>query len=105
MKMDSYGLIIIDILKNYHLNRVKVENDVGGEILTRDFEFINKSIKSLSHLDYLTMKLVYIDKLSKKDAAKQLYVTRMTLDRRIKRIIYQLSEVYERMVSESKYEM
>ena len=98
--MNSYAIKIMEILKNYHLNKMKVENRIDGEILARDFKFINKSIKALGQWDYLAIKLVYIEKLSKKDAAKQLYVTRMTLDRRINRIVNQFAEVYERLISE-----
>ena len=100
--MNSYAVKIMDILKNYNLNIMKIENGVGEEKLIRDIEFIKKSINILGQWDYLIIKLVYIDKISKKETAKQLYITRMTLDRRIKRVVNQLSEVYERMISGQK---
>jgi len=92
-------MLIEELFKNYHQNILIIETGAADSNLVKQMEFLNKSMELLSNFDNAAVKLVFIERQSKKDAARYLHVTRMTLDRRLKKVIIQISEVYERVIN------
>ena len=84
------------LLKDYNLIKIEVENSVANKADTEKLRFIDNCLKTLNEQNRQIIVKIYIDKMNITTVAKQLYINRTTLYRRINKIITLLETAYRK---------
>ena len=94
--MQSKTADIKKLLKDYNLIKIEVENSVANKADTEKLRFIDNCLKTLSEQNRQIIVKIYIDKMNVTTVAKQLYINRTTLYRKINKIITLLEIAYRK---------
>ena len=94
--MQSKTADIKKLLKDYNLIKIEVENSVANNADTEKLRFIDNCLKTLSEQNRQIIVKIYIDKMNVTTVAKQLYINRTTLYRKINKITTLLETAYRK---------
>ena len=94
--MQSKTADIKKLLKDYNLIKIEVENSVANKADTEKLRFIDNCLKTLSEQNRQIIVKIYIDKMNVTTVAKQLYINRTTLYRKINKITTLLETAYRK---------
>jgi len=83
------------ILKEFHLLKMQVKNNLGGERLKAEVEFIENCINTLPEEDGRIIQAAYLGKTSVRKVAEGIFMSHSGLKKRISRIIKTLAKVYD----------
>lgn len=85
---------IKDILLNYRFYKGQTENGIGTLFLKEKIEFIEKSIGLLDEKSHNLLILVYFEKHSITQIAKEMGYSRQGIYKKINRIIKPIAKTY-----------
>ena len=94
--MESKTADIKKLLKNYHSIKIEMENGIANKDDADKINFIDNCIKTLDEESRQIIVKVFIDKISITKIARQLYINRTTLYRRINKITKVIDTAYRK---------